>query len=191
MFTFDTDYNIEHNDKGETRVKNLTYVDVTDPKQIHELLKIAAKNRAIGETSCNMRSSRSHSIFTLRIVGENLTTNTKSNGVLNIIDLAGSERLSKSNATGMRLRETQHINKSLSTLGDVIHALVYKRKHIPFRNSKLTYYLQNCLTKEAKVLMIVNISPLASCASESISSLQFANKVNACVLDPLKNIEEI
>lgn len=97
-----------------------------------------------------------------------------------MVDLAGSERLKESGATGDRLTETKHINKSLSNLGNVIMALAAKESHIPFRNSKLTFLLQQALGGSAKTLMFVNVSPKESCTNETINSLRFAAKVNAC-----------
>jgi hypothetical protein len=107
-------------------------------------------------------------VFQLRLIGKNKHTDAKSEGILNLIDLAGSERLAQSGATGDRLKETQAINKSLSCLGDVIAALANKEKHIPYRNSKLTYLLQDSLGGNSKTLMFVNISPAASNLNESI-----------------------
>lgn len=80
-------------------------------------------------------------------------------GKLNLVDLAGSERIGKSGAEGSRLREAQCINKSLSALGDVINALRSKHSHVPFRNSRLTYLLQDSLSGDSKTLMMVQVSP--------------------------------
>lgn len=74
-----------------------------------------------------------------------LETNAILRGNLHLVDLAGSERVDRSEATGDRLREAQHINKSLSALGDVIFALAQKNSHVPYRNSKLTQVLQSSL----------------------------------------------
>lgn len=78
-------------------------------------------------------------------------------GKLNLVDLAGSERIAKSGAEGSRLREAQCINKSLSALGDVINSLRSKHSHVPFRNSRLTYLLQDSLSGDSKTLMMVQV----------------------------------
>tara|TARA_B110000091_G_scaffold87455_1_gene95974 strand:+ start:206 stop:502 length:297 start_codon:yes stop_codon:yes gene_type:complete len=84
--------------------------------------------------------------------------NIKMSGKLVMVDLAGSERISKTDASGARLKEAQHINKSLAALGNVINALKQKQNHIPFRDSKLTYLLQDSLSKDNKALMITQVS---------------------------------
>ncbi|XP_028786543.1 kinesin-like protein KIN-14C [Neltuma alba] len=173
-------YTIKHDANGNTEVSDLTIVDVCSVKEISSLLQQAANCRSVGRTQMNEQSSRSHFVFTLRITGVNENTEQQVHGVLNLIDLAGSERLSKSGATGDRLKETQAINKSLSSLSDVMFALAKKDEHIPFRNSKLTYLLQPCLGGDSKTLMFVNVSPDPSSAGESLCSLRFASKVNAC-----------
>lgn len=104
------------------------------------LLQRASKNRSVAATKANERSSRSHCVFILNLVGENSITGERSEGTLNLVDLAGSERLSHSQAEGARLKETQNINKSLSCLGDVIAALGDGKgnNHVPYRNSKVS-----------------------------------------------------
>lgn len=98
-------------------------------------------------------------------------------GKLNLVDLAGSERVVKTEATGDRLKEAQNINKSLSSLGDVIHALGNKKpSHVPYRNSKLTFLLQDSLGGSSKVAMFVTVSPALYNVTESICSLNFASR---------------
>ncbi|VFQ63702.1 unnamed protein product [Cuscuta campestris] len=108
-------------------------------------MKIGLANRAVGATALNERSSRSHSVLTVHVRGTDLETDSVLRGCLHLVDLAGSERIDRSEATGDRLREAQHINKSLSALGDVIFALAHKSSHVPYRNSKLTQVLQSSL----------------------------------------------
>lgn len=83
--------------------------------------------------------------MTIHVQGKELASGSKLRGCLHLVDLAGSERVDKSEATGDRLKEAQHINRSLSALGDVISALAQKSSHIPYRNSKLTQVLQDSL----------------------------------------------
>ncbi|KAL4554904.1 hypothetical protein LXL04_037513 [Taraxacum kok-saghyz] len=173
-------YAIKHDSNGNTSVADLTIVDVRSSKEVAFLLNRAAQSRSVGKTQMNEQSSRSHFVFTLRISGVNETMEQHVQGVLNLIDLAGSERLSKSGSTGDRLKETQAINKSLSSLTDVIFALAKKEEHVPYRNSKLTYLLQPCLGGDSKTLMVVNVSPAPTSVNESLCSLRFAARVNAC-----------
>lgn len=170
----------------ELTVTNARYVPVSCEREVEALLHLACQNRAVARTAQNERSSRSHSVFQLQISGEHAGRGLQCGAPLNLVDLAGSERLDPGLAFGPgereRLRETQAINSSLSTLGLVIMALSNKESHVPYRNSKLTYLLQNSLGGSAKMLMFVNISPLEENASESLNSLRFASKVNQCVI---------
>ncbi|KAJ3358982.1 hypothetical protein GGF32_009847 [Allomyces javanicus] len=177
--TTTTKYQIQHAN-GRTIVTDATLVDVTSPAQIHAMLVRAARNRAVATTNMNERSSRSHSVFALAIEGKNETTGESGRGTINLVDLAGSERLNQSGAVGDRLKETQAINKSLSALGDVMVALANRDAHVPYRNSKLTYLLQQSLGGNSKTLMFVNVSPLEKSFNETVNSLRFATKVNAC-----------
>ncbi|XP_077340802.1 kinesin-like protein KIFC1 isoform X1 [Lithobates pipiens] len=167
---------------NEVYVTNLRYVEVSSVEEVHDLLHAAKTHRSVAKTALNDRSSRSHSVFQLKIEGENKLRDIHTSSVLSLIDLAGSERLDRSLSTGDRLKETQSINTSLSTLGMVITSLCNKESHIPYRNSKLTYLLQNSLGGNSKVLMFVNISPLEENFAESVNSLRFASKVNECVI---------
>jgi hypothetical protein len=125
--------------KKQTILENAVSVKLDGPGRVEEILATADKNRTVAATKANMRSSRSHSVFILKLVGTNEITGERSEGTLNLVDLAGSERLEHSKAEGARLKETQNINKSLSCLGDVINALGSAKEgtHVPYRNSKV------------------------------------------------------
>lgn len=159
-------------------VPNLTEIPVNSFEDIWEIMQQGSNNRSNGKTNMNEHSSRSHLIIRVTVKCEDLSSGVKCSGVLHLVDLAGSERVARSNASGDRLKEAQHINKSLATLGDVFTALTSNSSHIPFRNSRLTYLLQDCLGGNSKTLMFVNVSCDESDASETVSSLQFAQRVS-------------
>lgn len=169
---------IRHDDsRKQTLVLNCKSVALDSPGKVEAMLRQAQSNRSVAATKANERSSRSHSVFILRLVGENSATNERCEGTLNLVDLAGSERLKHSQAEGERMKETQNINKSLACLGDVIEALGRGSGHVPYRNSKLTHLLQYSLGGNSKTLMFVMVSPLEAHLKETITSLRFATKV--------------
>jgi kinesin family protein C2/C3 len=98
-------------------------------------------------------------------------------GTLFLVDLAGSERVKKSEVEGDHMKEAGHINKSLSALGNVMEALDRKASHIPYRDSKLTYLLQDSLGGNSRTMMIVAVTPVDVAYDESIHALQFATRV--------------
>jgi len=179
-------HTVKHDQKGKTTMTYMTDVKVTSMEKVESLLAKAMSLRSVAATQCNEHSSRSHFVFRLNIDGANQSLGQNVNGVLNLVDLAGSERLSKSQATGDRLKETQSINKSLSALGDVIMAINNGDSHVPYRNSKLTWLLQPCLGNQSKALMFVNVAPSQESAQETLCSLRFASKVNACEIGTAK-----
>eukprot|EP00249_Psilotum_nudum_P004000 c17521_g1_i1 orf=388-2586(-) len=158
-------------------VPDASMVPVMSTSDVLELMNTGHRNRSFGATAINERSSRSHSVLTVHVQGTDLVSATILHGCLHLIDLAGSERVDKSEAVGDRLKEAQHINKSLSALGDVISALAHKSLHVPYRNSKLTQLLQNSLGGQAKTLMFVHISPDEESYRETVSTLKFAERV--------------
>jgi len=170
----------------KTVVTNLAVMDVKSSDDIAPLLKRASANRSSAATMSNERSSRSHSVFTLNLTGTNQVNKQVTDGVLNLIDLAGSERIDKSQVTGQRLEETKAINSSLTCLGDVIAALANGSKHVPFRNSKLTYLLQDCFGGGSKTLMFINLAPEVEHISETLCSLRFGAKVHDCHIGQAK-----
>ncbi|OWM71316.1 hypothetical protein CDL15_Pgr011444 [Punica granatum] len=171
-------------------VPDASLVPVTCTQDVLEWMKIGQSNRAVGATALNERSSRSHSVLTVHVQGKELVSGSILRGCLHLVDLAGSERVDKSEAVGERLKEAQHINRSLSALGDVISALAQKSSHIPYRNSKLTQVLQESLGGQAKTLMFVHINPEVNALGETISTLKFAERVASIELGAARSNKE-
>ncbi len=161
--------------------------EANDEEEVLSVLEKAQKRRCVKATKSNAESSRSHLIFTMNY---NVTSasGTQRKSKLSICDLAGSERLSKSESYGSARTEAQHINKSLSALSNVIEKLQQKSSHIPYRESKLTYLLNNSLGGDSKTLAIICCNPLPEHYQESTCSLRFAQKLNKVELKALGNI---
>ncbi|XP_057548227.1 kinesin-like protein KIN-14I [Amaranthus tricolor] len=168
---------IRNSSQNGLNVPDASLVPVSSTSDVIHLMNVGHRNRVVGATALNDRSSRSHSCLTVHVQGRDLTTGNVLRGCMHLVDLAGSERVDKSEVTGDRLKEAQHINKSLSALGDVIASLAHKNSHVPYRNSKLTQLLQDSLGGQAKTLMFVHISPEPEVTGETLSTLKFAERV--------------
>ncbi|CAI9764401.1 unnamed protein product [Fraxinus pennsylvanica] len=163
-------------------VENLSEFEVQTVGDILQLLSQGSANRKVATTNMNRESSRSHSVFTCVIESrwEKDSTSNFRFARLNLVDLAGSERQKTSGAEGERLKEAASINKSLSTLGHVIMVLVDvahgRPRHVPYRDSRLTFLLQDSLGGNSKTMMIANVSPSICCAAETLNTLKFAQR---------------
>ncbi|KAL7857127.1 hypothetical protein SRHO_G00160260 [Serrasalmus rhombeus] len=168
--------------KGNTFVKDLTWVHVNSADEAYKVLKIGRKNQTFSSTKLNSASSRSHSVFSIRIlrIEDMGVPRVQTISELSLCDLAGSERCAKTQNRGDRLKEAGNINTSLLTLGKCINALRLNQtqskfqQHIPFRESKLTHYLQGFFCGRGKACMIVNVNQCASMFDETLNVLKFS-----------------
>ncbi|KAM9701539.1 kinesin-like protein KIF20B isoform 8-T8 [Dama dama] len=184
--------------KGYSFIKDLQWIQVSDAKEAYRLLKLGTKHQSVAFTKLNNASSRSHSIFTIRIlqIEDSEIPHVIRVSELSLCDLAGSERSMRTQNEGERLRETGNINTSLLTLGKCISVLKNSEKskfqqHVPFRESKLTHYFQSFFNGKGKICMIVNISQCSFAYDETLNVLKFsaiAQKV--CVPDILNCSQE-
>lgn len=167
---------IRRNKEGRIEVPNLTKEPVDNINDVFELLAKGNKNRAVASTSLNQTSSRSHMVLWVDVTS-GFEGQDGNKGTLFLVDLAGSERVKKSEVEGDHMKEAGHINKSLSALGNVMEALDRKASHIPYRDSKLTYLLQDSLGGNSRTMMIVAVTPIDGAYDESVHALQFATRV--------------
>ncbi|XP_043272299.1 kinesin-like protein KIF16B isoform X2 [Venturia canescens] len=191
----------EHPKRGPY-VQDLSNHLVYDYSDIQECMVRGNTHRTTASTNMNDVSSRSHAIFTITFVQAgfsegNMPSETVSK--VHLVDLAGSERANATGATGQRLKEGAHINKSLVTLGSVISALAEvssasgdsnssrKNVFIPYRDSVLTWLLKDSLGGNSKTIMIAAISPADCNYGETLSTLRYANRAKNIINKPTIN----
>jgi regulator of replication initiation timing len=177
----------EHQSNG-AYVENLTLREILSYDSIFEILDEGQSRRSTAATLMNASSSRSHAIYTIYleqyVIDNGQSSIRKSK--FNLVDLAGSERVSMTGVSGQQLVEANNINKSLSTLGDVIQALsltgarsAKKDVHIPYRNSILTWLLKESLSGNSKTTMLAAVSPVETAYQETLSTLKYMERVKA------------
>ncbi|XP_034482837.1 kinesin-like protein Klp68D [Drosophila innubila] len=168
-------------------VPNLHAINCKSVDDMANVMRLGNKNRTVGFTNMNEHSSRSHAIFMIKIEMCDTETNTIKVGKLNLIDLAGSERQSKTGASAERLKEASKINLALSSLGNVISALAENSPHVPYRDSKLTRLLQDSLGGNSKTIMIANIGPSNYNYNETLTTLRYSQRAKNIQNQPVKN----
>ena len=169
--------NMYEDSSGNLIIPDLNPISINSFEEANKLFKLAAKFRHTSSTEYNDRSSRSHCIFSfqLKLTGKD---GRIIRSTLHIIDLAGSERLSKSQNKDEKLRkESICINLSLHSLSTVLNSIALKANHIPYRDSKLTHFLKDSLNENYNILLILLVSPNVKDLGETISTLQFGERI--------------
>ncbi|XP_042288675.1 kinesin-like protein KIF20B isoform X1 [Thunnus maccoyii] len=181
--------------KGNTFVKDLRWVQVNCAEEAYKVMKFGKNNQSFSSTRLNQLSSRSHSVFSVRIlrIEDVGTPRVHTVSELCLCDLAGSERCAKTQNKGERLKEAGNINTSLLILGKCINALRHNQQakllqHVPFRESKLTHYLQGFFCGRGKACMIVNVNQCASMYDETLNVLKFSAVAQKVVVLPTRTL---
>ncbi|XP_072888745.1 kinesin-like protein KIF23 isoform X3 [Hemitrygon akajei] len=180
--------NLREDSNHNMYVSGCTEVEVKSTEEAFEVFWKGQKKRRIANTTLNRESSRSHSVFIIKLAqapldadGDNVLQAKDQTNVsqLSLVDLAGSERTTRTKAEGSRLREAGNINQSLMTLRTCIEVLRENQmygtnKMVPYRDSKLTHLFKNYFDGEGKVRMIVCVNPKADDYEETLLVMRFA-----------------
>lgn len=170
-------------------INNVTEVEILSVQQCEEIFMDGLSRRKTRQTAMNDASSRSHLVFSIIIDTANINTGVRNVGKLTFVDLAGSEKQSKTGVDKQGQEEANAINMSLTALGNVIQALSEGQKHIPYRNHLLTKLMKDSLGGTAKTLMFVNCSPSVYNEGEMRNSLDYATRVKKIKNTVTKNTE--
>ncbi|XP_069554207.1 kinesin-1 heavy chain-like [Brachyistius frenatus] len=185
-----TNLSVHENKNRVPYVKGCTERFVCSPDEVMDAIDEGKNNRHVAVTNMNEHSSRSHSIFLINIKQENTQTEQKLTGKLYLVDLAGSEKVGKTGAEGTVLDEAKMINKSLSSLGNVISALAEGSKsYVPYRDSKMTRILQDSLGGNCRTTMVICCSPSAFNDAETRTTLLFGQRAKTIKNTVCLNVE--
>jgi hypothetical protein len=175
-------------DGGGWELSECTWIRCTSPEYLLECFRKGQKGLVYAETMMNKHSSRSHCVLQLRVnrvprldtaaVAEatGKVEIVQQRGLLTVVDMAGSERVKKSQSSGLRFNEATNINSSLLTFGNVVHALAKKDAHVNFRDSLLTKLLESSLSGLSRTSLLVCVAPEQKHAPETTTSLEFASR---------------
>lgn len=184
---------IKEDKDGRIRIQNVTKKESKDIRSLEQLEAIfmdGLKHRKVRMTKMNDASSRSHLIFAVEIKATNLHTDQPTTiGKLTFVDLAGSEKQSKTGVNEEGAKEAVAINQSLSQLGLVINALSTNQKTVPYRDNVLTRVMKDSLGGTAKTLMFVNCSPSVYNTAETKNSLRYAEQAKKITNKVSKGLE--
>ena len=195
---------LRENENGGIVCAGLTARPISSVGQALEVLHEGTMNRTTAATLMNLTSSRSHAVFTVVLTqhetrqsgGNQNQVEITSTSRFTFVDLAGSERMKKTGAEGERAKEGIKINEGLLALGNVINALADedrlqegKKIHVPYRQSKLTRLLQDALGGNSQTLFLACVSPSDTNASESLSTLRYANRARNIKNIPTRNVD--
>jgi hypothetical protein len=182
---------IKESPAGNFYIPNITMTPIATMEDAIKNFRKGLDHRITRATKMNSASSRSHLIFTIIIESVNKQTKQLTKGKLSFVDLAGSEKTSKSGTDKEGAAEATAINQGLSALGNVIKALSEGQDHIPYREHPLTLLMKDSLGGSAKTLMFVNVSPSTYNESESKNSLDYATRVKKIKNKVKKNVESV
>ncbi|GAB5355251.1 hypothetical protein AAMO2058_000189700 [Amorphochlora amoebiformis] len=180
---------IRENPKNGIYIQGVTEQWVSNADEVYRVMDIGVGNRAIASTKMNSESSRSHSVFSMKVAQISKRTGSKKVSKVFLVDLAGSEKVRKTEAKGQTLKEATMINRSLSALGNVINALTENKPHIPYRNSKLTRLLSDSLGGNAKTCLILTASPSLYNSEETLNTMRFGKRAKMIKNKPKINAE--
>ncbi|KAK2956438.1 putative Kinesin heavy chain [Blattamonas nauphoetae] len=166
-----------HQKKNNIYIEGITWRDCKASVDFLDMLALGDANRKTAATGMNDRSSRSHTIFMVKVTQRNRETDSTKTGLMYLVDLAGSEKIGQTGAEGQQLEEAKKINLSLTSLGNVIKALTDPAaKHVPYRDSKLTRLLQETFGGNSRTVLVINSSGSSTNAFETQSTLEFGKR---------------